>query len=76
MNNRIFISMIGEYQWLCWICFAILCIIIACFVLRNEEKIVVKPKKIRYSKLDYSPGCPTSKPQFLCGASNFARKNK
>lgn len=44
-------SMIGEYQWLCWIGIYVLFIPVTFFVLRNEGKIIVKPKKIRYSKL-------------------------
>ena len=44
--------LIREYQWLLWIGFTALCTIIVCFVLRNEEKIIKKPKKIGYDNYD------------------------
>mgnify|MGYP001571226159 FL=1 len=47
---KILSLLIGEYQWLCWIGFAVICVIVTCIILRNEEKVVEKPKKIRYSK--------------------------
>lgn len=40
----------GNYAYLFWIGFTILCVIVTCMVLRNEEKIVAKTKKKEYIK--------------------------
>lgn len=48
---KILMLLIGEYQWLCWTGFTVIVITpLTCFILRNENKEVAKPKKIRYSK--------------------------
>ena len=46
---KTFMLLIGEYYYLFLIGFAVVCIIVAYIILRNEEKSVEKSKKVRYN---------------------------